>query len=104
MPDFVKSYGSKTTSMFSNETGNRGGVLTPLNAWHRDPLAHRPDVIGQPRRHRGGPLSPSSFVVTFVERSHRPAEVITVHREVSHRLVNPPVLAERVGLANLAGV
>ena len=47
------------------EMGRVGGVLTPLNDWHRDPFAHRPDVIGQASRHRGGPLSPAPFVVAF---------------------------------------
>ena len=42
-----------------------GGVSPSLNDWCRDPFAHRPNVIGQAGRHRGGPLSPSSFVVAF---------------------------------------
>src|SRR5437870_5205073 len=81
-----------------------GGVLAPLNGCHRDPFAHRPDMIGQARRHRRCLLPPVPLVVAFVERAHRPAEVITVHGKEGHRLVNPPVLAERVGLANLPGV
>src|SRR4051794_15899725 len=42
-----------------------GGVLPSLNGWCRDPFAHRPDVIAQASRHRGGPLLPSSFVVAL---------------------------------------
>src|SRR6516165_6772182 len=56
-----------------------GGVLTSLNAWKRDPLAHRPDVVGQPRRHRRRPTPEPAPLVTFGQRSYGPAEVITVH-------------------------
>ena len=34
-----------------------GGVLTALNGWHRDPFAHRPDMVGQARRHRRRPFA-----------------------------------------------
>ena len=38
------------------------------------------------------------------ECTHRPAEVVRVHREIGHRLVNVPVLREAVRLADLAAV
>ena len=40
-----------------------GGVLMELNSGHRDPLAHRPDVIGQAGRHRRRPLADPAVLV-----------------------------------------
>ena len=59
-----------------------GGVLMLLKAWHPDPFVHRPDVIGQGRRHRRRPLSPASLSYRLPQRPDRPAEVIAVDREV----------------------
>src|SRR5689334_21784807 len=99
MPPFYRRHEAQATMAHELlRSRGAGGVSGPLNAWHRDPFAHRPDMIGQARRHRRRPPPPVTLVVTFVECSHRPAEVIAVHREVGHRLVDPPVLAERVGL------
>src|SRR5450759_5153822 len=81
-----------------------GGVLAALNAREGDPLTHRPDMIGQASRHRRCSLPPVPSIVTFLERSYRPAKIITVHSKIGHRLVDPPVLTERVGLAHLPGV
>ena len=81
-----------------------GGVLAPLKNWHRNPFTHRPNVIGKSRCHGRCPRSDSPLLVTFGERSNRPAEVITVHGEIGHRLVHTPVLRERVRLADLSGV
>jgi hypothetical protein len=78
-------------------TAKFGGVLKSLNGWQRQPFLERPDVIRQAGRHRGSPLSPRAFAVTFPKCPHRPAEVGAVRREGGHRLVHPPVLAEPVG-------
>src|SRR5262245_49764483 len=81
-----------------------GGVLAALNGWHCDPFAHRPDMVGKSRGH-GRRLFPDRPVsVTLRERSDRPTEIITVHREIGHRLVHTPVLRERVRLAGLPRV
>ena len=61
-------------------------------------------MIGQPGRHRRRPLLPLALLVPLPQRPHRPAEVVAVHREVGHRLVHPPVLAEPVRLPRLPRV
>ena len=61
-------------------------------------------MIGQTRGHCWRPLLPSSFAVTLTQGSHRPAEVIAVHREIGHRLMHVPILGEAVGLPHLSSI
>src|SRR4051794_8583555 len=84
--------------------GGIGGVLASLNTWHHNPFMRRPDVVGQPGRHRGRPLPGPPTVIAILERSYRPTKIIAVHREIGHRLVTPPVLRERVTLPHLPRV
>src|SRR4051812_10580290 len=76
---------------------NPGGVSMSLNTRHGAPFSLRPDMISQSRRHRRCPASEASPLVPLGERPHGPTEVVAVHAEGGHRLVNLPVLAERVG-------
>jgi hypothetical protein len=43
-----------------------GGVLSQLNGGHGDPLAHRPDVVSQARRHRRRPLPHPAVLVPIL--------------------------------------
>ena len=54
---------------FLKETRKSGGVLSELNSGHRDPLAHRPDVIGQAGRHRRRPLADPAVLVPIAPTS-----------------------------------
>src|SRR5438445_13850384 len=81
-----------------------GRVLSALNGWHRDPFTHRPDVVGQTRRHRRRPLPYPAVLVPILQRPHGPAEIIAIYREIGHRLVHPPILRERVRLPHLPGI
>src|SRR5262249_31313592 len=90
----------------SHQVASRGSssVLTPLNGGESHPLSHCPAMVGESRRHGRGSLPNAPPLIRFLERSHRPAEVIAVQAEVGHRLVNTPILRERVALADLPRV
>src|SRR5262245_41100206 len=82
-----------------------GGVLFPLNGRTTNPLRDRPDVVCQASGHRWRSLPPLSLPLLAAEllpqRPHRLAEVAAEGHEMRHRLMEVPVLAEPVGLANL---
>ena len=61
-------------------------------------------MVSQPGRHCRTSLLPTARLVLDTERSHRPTEIVDVHRQIRHRFVMPPVLAETVRLAGLSGV
>src|SRR3954452_14354797 len=73
-----------------------GGVLIVLNGGKAQPFLQRPDVVGQTGRHRGGPLLPRAVLIPNPQGPHRPTEVVTIQREVSHRLMDPPILTEPI--------
>ena len=60
-------------------------------------------MVGQSCGHGGRTRGPVAIGHPDAECSHRPAEIVGVHREIGHRLVNVPVLREAVRLADLAG-
>src|SRR5262245_58259344 len=61
-------------------------------------------MVTQPRHHRWRPLPPPALLVLLPQGPHTPTEVVTVHGETGHRLVDVPVLAEAIGPPSLAGV
>src|SRR5215475_5895396 len=61
-------------------------------------------MIGQPGYHRWRALPPLTLFIFLAQRSDRPAEVVAVHGEGGHRLMDLPVLAEAVRLPPFAGV
>src|SRR3954465_2284694 len=81
--------------------GPQGGVLVVLYGGKAQPFLQRPDVVGQPGRHRRCPLLPMAVLIPKTQGSHRPTEVGTIPGEVSHRLMNPPILAESIRPARL---
>src|SRR5436305_2101979 len=81
-----------------------GRVPGLLNSRKGQPLLQRPDVIGEARRHRRSPVLPPAIFAPLPQRAHRPAEVVSIHRVVSHRLVDSPVLAEPIRPSRLPRV
>lgn len=58
-------------------------------------------MIRQPRRHRGRPRVPTASAILRPQCPNSPAEVVAVHRQEGHRLVDLPILAEAVRPADL---
>ena len=61
-------------------------------------------MIGQTGGHRRGAAMPAAIVAAYPKRSNGPAEVVRVHGEVGHGLMDIPVLREAVGLADLSAI
>jgi len=78
--------------------------LTASHSRHGEPFGHRPDVVGQPRRHRRAAGSTVAPLVLTRQRPHRPAEVVGIKRQGCDGLTDPPVLRGPVRLAGLPGV
>ena len=68
------------------------GVLFALHGRERQPFAEGPNMIGQTCGHCRRPFLPVSLAVTLTQGSHRPTEVVAVHREIGNRLMDLPVL------------
>ena len=83
-------------SLKIEESRMLGSVLFALNGREVDPFLQGPNMISQPRCHRWCPLLSTAILGLGPQRPHRPAEVGPIRREVTHRHVDLPVLAEAV--------
>ncbi len=61
-------------------------------------------MIRQSGRHRGRPILLLPVGVFHPQSPNAPAEVVAVHRQVRHRLVDPPILAEAVSLPGFSRI
>ena len=90
----VGPWNDAVVSLKIEESRMLGSVLFALNGREVDPFLQGPNMISQPRCHRWCPLLPTAILGLGPQRPHRPAEVGPIRREVTHRHVDLPVLAE----------
>src|SRR5262249_56958065 len=81
-----------------------GGVSSNLNGGKTQPFLQGPDVICQPRRHGRSSPPPTAVLTLDPQGSHHPTEVVSIQREIRHRLMNPPVLTEPISPPRLPRV
>src|SRR5438270_4199358 len=103
------------TSGHSRRTDRTGGkphaqlrpprdLTTMLHGGSRRPFGPRPEMIGQPGRHRRAPPRPDPLGARDRRRPHRPAGFVAVQAQAGDPLAIPPALTGPVRPPGLPGI